>query len=30
MSGSKGQSSVRACTIGWLTLTPAEHDKGGD
>ena len=30
MSGPKGQNSVRACTIGCLTLKPAEHDKGGD
>lgn len=30
MSGSKGQNSVRACTIGCLTLEPTEHDKGGD
>ena len=27
MSGSKGQNSVRACTIRCLTLGPARHEK---
>ena len=27
MSGSKGQTAVRACTIRCLTLGPAEHEK---
>ena len=27
MSGSKGQNSVRACTIRCLTLEPAKHEK---
>ena len=27
MSGSKGQNSVRACTIRCLTLGPAKHEE---